>query len=950
MDNWKVLILTLTLVTALGLLSACTTDAPISEQMQEEAAYYRGEISDAAELQYVLDEGIEDITLQDNIEADEIKASNKFDIAGGGYEIDATFVVDIDDDDAEFENVRNIDEVVVESVGTDSLTVEDTVVNELTNNQEDARINIGEGSSVRRMNVNQNVSTSRASRVQLAVRGEDVQIYDDDNEEPQNTADKDDLDHAFFLVENVAVEDHVDDLEPEDEIEVTADVVNIGDEDGEQNIKLYVYEDEDQPGDEDDYYELELDADEEDAVTLTYEVKSEDVDEEDYVFKVESDNTEDYVKEEVTIIIKDERVATLNVKEFADQLPDGETEDADLQSVEVAVENTSDVKTDNLTVDIKVTDSDGAEVASDSEDPDDIQDEETTVTFFEDDDAEELVADDYDAEVKSEADNAGEVAQDHKFTVVDDETEEAEVNVEFELEHSFPAAEVDDYYDLESVSSGAATRNDIREVETQMRPADAEEPNEIIIGMHDMVSLQETGSILQEKDYKVLDRNEVLNALLVKPPSDFSLEEAMQDVRTLSSIKYVEPNEYFYAISSVNHPNDEHYPLQWHYPQIRLPQAWEMTEGSDDVSIAVLDTGVDTSHPDLGDNVDEDSGYNFIDDNDDFTDYNGHGTHVAGTIGADTDNIEGVAGVMWESRIIPVKVLGDGGGGDLWTIADGMLYAAGLDGYDGEYDEDPLDDPADIINLSLGGPIGTSHMKETVERIDQEDIIMIAAAGNQEEDEDRNRLMYPAAYDEVISVGAVNLNHPKEPELTDYSYYHSDLDILAPGGAGEDSNNSGNPDGVYSTHVEEDYDWLAGTSMAAPHVSGVAGLMLSEEIPPEEVREILKNTAMDLSTVDYDAGLVNSYWAVNDVDSINADLYRVVDGDLERVKRNVLPLDKNETEFEVREPGEYKVKIWIDVQNTGSKAPGDYVGIKGPFEIDLAQEYDIDLNIEEHAD
>jgi len=128
----KLLVIALAFAVVLGAFAGCTTDDPLGEQMEEEAAYYQGEISDAAELQYALDEGMEDITLQDDIEADEIEASSEFDIDGDGYEIDATFVVDIDDDSGAFDDVDSIDGVNIESAGTNTVSFTASRVGTLT--------------------------------------------------------------------------------------------------------------------------------------------------------------------------------------------------------------------------------------------------------------------------------------------------------------------------------------------------------------------------------------------------------------------------------------------------------------------------------------------------------------------------------------------------------------------------------------------------------------------------------------------------------------------------------------------------------------------------------------------------------------------------------------------------------------------------------------------------
>jgi serine protease len=222
-------------------------------------------------------------------------------------------------------------------------------------------------------------------------------------------------------------------------------------------------------------------------------------------------------------------------------------------------------------------------------------------------------------------------------------------------------------------------------------------------------------------------------------------------------IQYAEPN--FIRKALIVEPNDRYYPYQWHYPRIRLPEAWEITTGSDDVVVAVMDTGALLLHPDLnGQFID---GYDFISDPDISLDGDGvdanpedpgdgniggssfRGTHVAGTTAALSNNNIGVAGVAWHARIMPLRVLGYGGTGTSSDILEAVKYAAGLEIDAGVQ----LDRPVDIINLSLGGS-GYSHIEEAIyEEVRDQGVIIIAAAGN----DGNNNPMYPAGYDSVVS-------------------------------------------------------------------------------------------------------------------------------------------------------------------------------------------------------
>ena len=326
-------------------------------------------------------------------------------------------------------------------------------------------------------------------------------------------------------------------------------------------------------------------------------------------------------------------------------------------------------------------------------------------------------------------------------------------------------------------------------------------------------------------------------------------------------------------------PNDEFYPLQWHYALIHLPEAWDITTGDNAVIVAVIDTG-STNHPDLGNRLI--AGFDFISDPATAADGDGldpdptdvgdgegvqpssyHGTHVAGTIGAETNNNLGVAGVTWATQIMPLRVLGKGGGTD-FDIANAIRYAARLPNNSGFLPSVR----ANIINMSLGGSGSTSTGQSAVTAARNAGVAIFAAAGNSHV----STPFFPAAYDGVISVSAVDFNAHQAP----YSNFGPTIDIAAPGGdTSKDLNGDGHPDGVLSTLVDDStsppsfvYGFYNGTSMASPHAAGVAALMLAvaPTLTPAQIESIITSTATDLGAPGRDDifghGLINAFQAV----------------------------------------------------------------------------------------
>jgi subtilisin family serine protease len=290
--------------------------------------------------------------------------------------------------------------------------------------------------------------------------------------------------------------------------------------------------------------------------------------------------------------------------------------------------------------------------------------------------------------------------------------------------------------------------------------------------------------------------------------------DILSAVRALSAqpaVAYAEPDYLAYVIAT---PNDSLFPSQWALTQINAPAAWDVVTGTTDVAIAVIDSGIDTTHPDLagqlwvnpgeipGNGLDDDSngyvddvnGWNVLNHNADLSDNTGHGTEVAGVIAAATDNNAGVAGVCWTCRLMIVKVIQPNGVANYSDIAAGIAYAA--------------QKGAKIINLSLGGSSDSITLKSAIAAASQTAVV-VGGAGN----DNSSAPFYPAAYDDyVLGVAGTTITDTK----VGTSNYGTWVDVSAPGEA------------VTTTFSGGAYGSSTGTSMAAPFVSGLAGLLRSQ--------------------------------------------------------------------------------------------------------------------------
>ena len=334
---------------------------------------------------------------------------------------------------------------------------------------------------------------------------------------------------------------------------------------------------------------------------------------------------------------------------------------------------------------------------------------------------------------------------------------------------------------------------------------------------------------------------------LVLTPS-VDMETAAEFLKAIPGVQYVEPNYIYYAFAT---PNDPGYSQQWALPKIQANLAWDIWRPQATRYIAIIDTGIDYNHSDLRNKLRRHSdgttvyGYNFVSNNTNANDDNGHGTHCAGIAAAEINNGIGIAGIAaWSPgvsgynqyvQLMPVKVLDANGSGTLTAVANGITWAA--------------DNGAHVLSMSLGGGSGSSTLSNAVTYAWNRGCLIVAAAGNG----GSSSPQYPAYYTNVIAVAATD----SSDTLTYFSQYGSWVDIAAPGAS------------IYSTYRGNSYATLSGTSMACPHVSGAAALVWSHapSLTNQQLRTILETNVDPYNpyagrTIASGAGRLNVYRAL----------------------------------------------------------------------------------------
>ena len=373
-------------------------------------------------------------------------------------------------------------------------------------------------------------------------------------------------------------------------------------------------------------------------------------------------------------------------------------------------------------------------------------------------------------------------------------------------------------------------------------------PNEIIVKFDPNVAGIQSVRIAEAYGCRVAGTCPAGNLRLIHVPEAVDPNLMAEAFAQRGDVEYAEPN----PIATILYvPDDNYYSFQWNLHNsatggIHMEDAWDLGRGDPNVIVAILDTGVAYEDygvyrqaPDLADTRFV-PGYDFAKDDAHPNDDQGHGTHVAGTVAQSTNNGMGVAGIAYGCSIMPVKVLDADGIGDHFTIARGIRFA--------------VERGARVINLSLGSPKASITLRDAVAFAHQRGVTVVCAAGNSYQS--GNPANYPATYDEhVVAVGAVRYDNRRAR----YSNTGSYLDVVAPGGdMFVDQNGDGYGDGIVQQTFVGDptdfaYYFFQGTSMAAPHVSGLAALLISHGVTePDEVRAVLQETSVDLGPVGWD--------------------------------------------------------------------------------------------------
>ena len=344
--------------------------------------------------------------------------------------------------------------------------------------------------------------------------------------------------------------------------------------------------------------------------------------------------------------------------------------------------------------------------------------------------------------------------------------------------------------------------------------------------------------------------------IVTRIPEGQDFDSKLLELRSHPLFKSVEPN---YLVKAAVIPNDTLFNKQWYLSHINIPSAWDLYQGNSDILVAVLDTGVNYNHPDLLDRIwinsaelengIDDDGNGYIDDiygyctttpNDSFSPYdpmddNGHGTMVAGIIAASGNNAAGIAGLDWNCKILPVKVLDSTGEGTTLSVIAGIDFA--------------IAQGANIINMSYGASTDSVDESDAIWDAYQAGVTLVAASGNKNID-----IAYPAKYMPVISVGATG---PTD-QRSSFSNYGEGLDIVAPG------------EEIFTTNIDNNYSSGRGTSFAAPIVTGILSLLQGQNqaITSQEAERLLESSAFMPSP--YENTEWNYYYGYGRVDAEGA--------------------------------------------------------------------------------
>ena len=356
-------------------------------------------------------------------------------------------------------------------------------------------------------------------------------------------------------------------------------------------------------------------------------------------------------------------------------------------------------------------------------------------------------------------------------------------------------------------------------------------PGEIIVKFRSGVSASSINTMSAQLGMKQVRVN---NAGIRKMTVAGNTQAAIEKLKQNPNVVYAEPN---YEIRMMDYTvqkvvNDPDLAKQWAIAKVGAAEAWDVTMGTKNTLLAIVDTGIDYNHPDLAGRVDK--GRDFINNDDDAMDDQGHGTHCAGIAAASANDGVGIAGLAPNVSLLAVKVLSAQGGGSNESVASGIVYAA--------------DKGSHIISLSLGGGYPSQAIQDAVNYANSKGALVIAAMGNN----GRESKSYPAACDGVMAVGATDINDAR----ASFSQYGSWISVGAPG------------HNILSTIPGNKYAVYSGTSMATPYAAGLASLVKSQfpSMNAAQIKAKIEKSATDVGETGFDKmfghGRINAAAAV----------------------------------------------------------------------------------------
>jgi subtilisin family serine protease len=429
-------------------------------------------------------------------------------------------------------------------------------------------------------------------------------------------------------------------------------------------------------------------------------------------------------------------------------------------------------------------------------------------------------------------------------------------------------------------ASRPQSKSDERQSTTQ--GPDEKDKVEVLVRFRPGTTRETIDRITAQFNDEVEDRIESVAGLdVIEDEDGRSAEDVLTQYRALSEVEYAEPNSAIVLDHEDSgrkhlHADDEMFAGQWGLfndgakggkagADISAMRAWAVTKGSEQVVVAVIDSGVDYAHPDLVNNIwrrpeiikayededlgsiDDQHGLNLLDDSGDPMDQNGHGTHCAGIIGAEGGNGIGIAGVNWNVKIMPLRFMDGDGAGTTKDAIEAINYVI---------DRRRAGVNVRIISASWGSNTKSRALEDIIRKAYDEGILFVAAAGNDTSDNDQ-KPHYPSSYNlgNVVSVAAINRNE----QLTSFSNYGAkSVHVAAPG------------EEILSTWLNHSFAEKKGTSMATPFVAGVAALILSQN-PKMSVDDLRARLLKSVDSVDSLKGRVSTGGRINAAKAVGAE-------------------------------------------------------------------------------